>query len=1225
MYLKKLQLHGFKTFANKTEFFYDSGITAIVGPNGSGKSNIADAVRWVLGEQRYSLMRGKKTEDVIFAGSSGRPGMGFAEASITFDNTERKLPIDFSEVIITRRAYRTGENEYYINKARVRLKDIHEVVNQISSNYTVITQGMVDAALSQKPEERRSLFEDAAAIGHYNTRRIEAEERLNKTQENMRRISDLLAEIGPRMKGMEKHARLAEEYYALQEELQTLFRRWYGYRWRGTNRTLVAAKRTEQQAQSELEKCNLDMESLKLQSNAARTRQNELRVKLAGLHQDSSTLHTRAQQLQQQVAVEREKLNGLSRQRDSHQQELVSLRMLAEENTRRYANLELEFKAVKSEISEADTKVATQETALKEKTLGTSRIETAWAQKRDEVLKILNRLDSLQQQTAQQVKRREELARQQAHYYEVRDNTLARQKELQQEIDVARNSLNAFEKEVNALTVRRKSEEVELNSTTEAIRLKERQAQDLRNNLDSTRSRLNLLQDLQNSFAGLHSGVKAVMQATKRNKNPLGGILGLAANLLEAPVELELAIETALGGHLQDIVVDRWADAEDAIRFLKEGGQGRATFLPLDSLKSQNSGRLEDRIFRTEGVRGLATGLIRFAEKYRSVYEQLLGRWLVVDDLKVARRILPDLPIGWNAVTLGGETVRGGGAVTGGTLGRERAESGMLMRERELRELPVKLAALEKQIAEGAQELSKLQVQLSTRKQQIANTERETRQMNDTLQKAQGKLSNLSGQAERLAHELKVREETSQNLARESAVLDEQETTINTGKETALKQREQTQAEVASLEKSLHSAKEAEQKERDKLTALRTANALFEQRIKSAESNLQFARTERDRVIGQVKAREEQIKELENQNNALQHSLETAQGELAKLSEQLEALRAEIAPYERQLEALELEQVQSDKRWREMSTHMLQLEASHSRATLEVQRLEAELETLQVQANADLAPSMVGEQGEQAQVNPADWIELLELGEDEARQLHERIEQSRVRLRRIGVVNPLAMQEYNETSTRHSFLSRQLEDLEEATRSLRELIKELNQLTQLRFSETFTKVAEAFSKYFAQLFNGGSAKLFLTTPDNLADTGIEIVAQPPGKKQQNLVLLSGGERALTAVALLFALLEVNPTPFCILDEVDAALDEANVRRFCETLKVLAARTQFIVVTHNRGTIEAARTIYGISMGSDSVSKTISLRIDEVSKFRQKYDKSLRSAETTTDPSLISKN
>jgi len=1204
MYLKKLQLQGFKTFASKTEFLYDSGITAIVGPNGSGKSNIADAIRWVLGEQRYSMLRGKKTEDVIFAGSALKAGMGFAEASITFDNSDAHIPLEFNEVTVTRRAYRSGENEYYINKSRVRLKDVQETVSKISSTYSVITQGMVDAALSQKPEERRSLFEDAAAIGHFNVKKAEAEDRLNKTQDNMQRVADILAEIGPRLKSLEKSAKQAEEYYGLQEDLQTMFRRWYGYRWRKIQLQGVEARQKEQQAGVSLQECELNLEALKEQTATARHRQNERRAVLVKLHRDSSTLHNRAQQLQQQVAVDRERLNGLNRQQEGQKGELVNLRIQAEGNAARLDELEREFQAIKADQQEIAGRVGEQEQAQKAKATETRQVEEKLTRRREEVMRQGHRLETLQNRLGQLAQRRAELTRQQEQYFQQRDTAIARQGEVGQELTTAESTLTAFEAELTKLAARRQEIERETTTTNEALRQHERNLQDFRAKREANRSHLELLNRLQSSFAGLHSGVKSVLQAGQGQNPKLKGVLGLVANLLAAPADLEVAIETALGGHTQDIVVESWAEAEAAISFLKSSGSGRATFMPLDSLKDNGPGNIERKVLKTAGVRGIASDLIEYDNKHRAVYEQLLGRTLIVEDLQVARAILSSLPTGFTAVTLGGELIRSGGSVSGGATGKDRAEGSMLLRERELRELPKQITTLEKQIAEEATSLSQRQGQLATLRQQLAEQEREIAQMNRSQQQAREKLAGLKAQADRLTAELKLREENHQSLAREVVGLDEQERGIKQEQKEAEKLRTEAQTGVKTLERESRLAHSVEQDEREKLAALRTTAALAEQRLKNSESNLQYGRAEQKRLAEQIAGREGQLAQLDKQRATLQTDLEQAQAEFSKLGGQLDRLRAEINPLEKELEALEKEQTESEKRWNSLSSTLLTLEAGHSRAELESQRVQNDLENLLVQVSTDLAPSLIAEQGENFQVDPAEWAELLELSSDEAKQLQERIEQHRGKLRRIGVVNPLALQEYKETNTRHAFLSGQLADLEQAALSLRSLIKELDTLTQQKFGETFELVATEFSKYFGLLFNGGSAKLFLTDPENLAQTGIEIIAQPPGKRQQNLALLSGGERALTAVALLFALLEVNPTPFCVLDEVDAALDEANVNRFCETLQKLAARTQFIVITHNRGTIESARTIYGISMGADSVSKTISLRVDDVAKFRQ---------------------
>lgn len=1231
MYLKKLQLQGFKTFANRTEFQFDTGMTSIVGPNGSGKSNIADAIRWVLGEQRYSTIRGKKTEDVIFAGSALKPAMGYAEASITFDNGDKILPLDFAEVTITRRAYRTGENEYFINKSKVRLKDITEAVSALSQTYTVITQGMVDAALSQKPEERRGLFEDAAAIGLFNLRKAEAEDKLTKTDNNMKRVADLVAEIKPRLKGLELHAKQAEEFYNLQSEQQRLLKRWYGHRWLTTQDELQLALKHENKAASALQTGKNELESLQARIAGIRNAQAECRKRLVEQHHASSDLHNRAQQLQQQVAVDQERLNGVIRQRENLQPEVLAVELAIESGSKRLAELEQEYAEIQGGQGDERENLGQQEAIVQERSRAVRTANEALNRKRDELAKLNSRLDNLKSRLTQLQERRHELARQEEKYLQGRQLSQNKQGELEAELAKALAAVGATEEEVRKINDNRRAAENELNTATERARQHERLLAEARTKLEGTKSRLELLNRLQASFTGYYGGVKAVMQAAqpgKDGKSRLLGVRGLVANLMQVPAELEVAIETAMGGHLQDIVVESFRDAESGIALLKSSGQGRATFLPLDSLKSFGTSNPGRNVISYSGVRGVATDLIEYQPEYNLVYEQLLGRVLVVEDLKVARQILSDLPNGWTVVTLGGETVRSTGAVTGGGSGKEQA-GGMLMRERELRELPQAIARLEKQIQTEAAALATEQNSISSIKQRLNSLDREIQQLNRTQQQTRDKLNQLHSQTNRLSDEMRIREESHQAIVREQGELDQRERDIEQERQTSEQQRDLAQSQLKDFEREVRVAQAAEHDEREKLAALKTAYALSEQRLKTAENNLKVARLEQSRRQEQLRNRQDQLAKLEWQEQQLHTLLQTAQAELNVVSEQLDALRTEIAPLEAELQTLEQNYFEQERRWNELGSSLLALEASFGRASLETQRIQGELETLKFKAADDLAPTLTAINGASSEISAEVWnnvvlVDASKLAERDLATLATRIEQLRGKLRRIGAVNPLAMQEYREAKERYEFLSTQLADLEQTAQSLRQLIKELDTIIQQKFAETFDKVAKHFHKYFGLLFNGGTAKLTLTEPDNIASTGIEILAQPPGKRQQNLSLLSGGERALTAVALLFALLEVNPTPFCVMDEVDAALDEANVGRFCQTLKQLADRTQFIVITHNRATIEAARTLYGISMGADSISKVISLKVEEAVKFKDKpiINNPAKNTNTKIQPVLV---
>jgi chromosome segregation protein len=1229
MYLKRLQIQGFKTFAQKSEFLYDTGITAIVGPNGSGKSNIADAIRWVLGEQRYSSLRGRKTEDVIFAGSAMKAPMGFAEASITFDNSDRLLPLDFNEVTITRRAYRSGENEYYINKSRVRLKDVIEAVTPLSQTYTVITQGMVDAALSQKPEERRGLFEDAASIGLYNLKKTEAENSLSKQQDNVRHITAMVAEIEPRLKTLERHARQAQEYYTLRDELQILLKRFYGDRWRKLQTHLHEAKKQESLANLRLDNARRELETAQSEMSESRHIQSQKRVALAELHRRSSDLHNRARSLQQQVAVDQERMNGLLRQREGLEQDCVNLNVQLENNQKRLAEVEQEHNALVQEGQSDGGRVAAQEAVVREYATQQTNAEKNLERHRQEVARQQSRLDNIRQRFSQLAERRTQLIAQQEQYLQNRQGVLDRQAEIEGEIATLEALRAGLDEELFRLNERRKAADAELTAATDAIRQSERAAQEARAKRDSAKSRLELLNRLQTSFAGLYGGVKAVMQASSNQQPKLSGVHGLVSNLLQAPADLEVAIEVALGGHLQDIIVEKFEDAERAINLLKTSGAGRATLLPLDNLRSGNPLN-PGRALNLPGVRGVASDLVQYEEKYRPVYEQLLGRILVVENMQTGRTALREAGGGWTAVTLDGEILRAGGAVTGGASGKEkdRAEGSILMRERELRELPAEIARLEKQIANHATALSQAQAKQAAARQQIAEIEREVKGVTSQQTGQRDKIGALRGQIDRLNSELRVREENQRGVTQELANLDETNTRLIAEQTEVSETREKLQSQTPDLENAVATAASAALVEREKLTTLRTTAALAEQRLKNSQSAVNFARAEVERAKAGLQTRRQNLTDLQNQVAMLQTNLTGVQHDLSEFSRQIEALVADIKPLEDELAELEHAQAEHEENWRDLSSHLLSLEGAHGRAVLETQRLTDEIETLRRRAADDLAPTlqddgsvMEDNAAQITEINPAEWEELLALTDKEAVQLAERVESLRGKLRRIGAVNPLAVQEFTETSKRYEFLTGQLQDLEKTSAALRGLIEHLDRITQEKFGETFNKVATAFHKYFGLLFNGGTAKLTLTRPDNLAETGIEILAQPPGKKQQNLSLLSGGERSLTAVALLFALLEVNPTPFCVLDEVDAALDEANVGRFCETLRLLAKNTQFLVVTHNRGTIEAARTIYGISMGADSVSRIMSLRVDEVTDFKTHGARLKKAAPVAVSPQL----
>ena len=1183
-------------------------MSAIVGPNGSGKSNCADALRWVLGEQRYAALRGKRTEDIIFAGSSKKAALGLAEVSVTFDNSDRTLPLDFAEVTITRRAYRNGENEYFINRSRVRLKDVLEATAPLAQSYSLITQGMVDAALSLRPEERRSLFEDAAEVTTYNNRKSEAEGRLNRTEENIERVADVLAELVPRMTTLEKQAQQAKDFYGVQEALLADLAVWYRHQWQRAQNDLNAALAAEERAKRHLDAGKAELARLAETIAVLRADAGERRARLAERHHESSGLHTRAQAVQQEIAVAHAHQGGVGKQGESLQVEIAELRVSIGAADRRVADIEAAITDLVN-IYEAEKGAGAVHEADLARTQAQSRVARQAAQAQQEIVARLNTVIENARNRLQSIgERRVQLAAQTEQLARVRAAAQTRQADVGRETETAEQDARILERAVVEAHMRMQAARAaETEAETHARQIEQKMG-DKRSQRDQIRARLDVLTRLQTSFAGYYGGVRAVMQAAQKDAK-LGGIVDIVAALMEAPADLETALETALGGHLQDIVVETWRDAEAAIAFLKTSRAGRATFLPLDSLKPSTPALLPKPLEKIAGVRGIAADLIRYDVRLRPVYQQLLGRSLVVDDLPTARQALPMLQSGWMCVTLDGEIVRSGGAVTGGAAGNEgQGGSALLMREREARELPRQITKLEKEIATLTAERDAARTRAVECRTQAAEADTQERNHARQLQDATRKVASLQAETRRIADELRLREESGQQAQREQQELDGRETGLKN--DIAANERARTEAEtrVRQANADVGAMQRDEEEARERVGRQRTAIAVAEQRTAAQKATLAQEKSIRARLTGQLAEREQRYANLDVQRRAHDATLATLTVEQRDLTAQIERLSTIIKPLEAEVARLDDDLTASAAGRSDLSTDLLARETRHGQAAVEVQRARGSIETLESRATEDflaLAPDGNNPLVEGWRATLSDDESLTDAN---IRKLNERITGLRGKMRRLGAINPLAVKEYTEAAERHEFLTMQIADLQQAAKALRTLIKELDAVTRQQFAATFARVAEAFERYFTLLFNGGTAKLTLTDPDNIHTSGIDILAQPPGKRLQNLAALSGGERALVADALLFALLEVHPTPFCVMDEVDAALDEANVGRFCDILKRMSAKTQFIVITHNRGTIEAAGTIYGVTMGADSVSKVISLRVEQAVAYAHASDK-----------------
>ncbi len=1193
--LTKLEVHGFKSFATRTTLVFEQGITAVIGPNGSGKSNVSDAVRWVLGETSQNALRSRRTDDVIFAGGSGRAPLGMAEVTVTFDNSTGWLPSEFTEVTITRRAFRGGDSNYLINGRRVRLRDVHHLVASLGQSYTVVGQGLMDAALSQRPEERRGLFEHAADLAGLRMKAAEAERNLTEVDANSTRLNDLLSELEPRLKTLERNARQARDWQSVRDTLLMIQRTHY----RSLYTAVAEATRAAQEIAKQAETAVVAGEA-RLATHVASElahRQGLERATHAlerfGAHLQATS--EEAQRVGHQRDLAGERLLALSRRR----QDMADTQAGLDEQA---ATMATELAGVVSQTAAVETSVAAAREAIAALRRETAEVSTRRADHEREVERLRRDLrDSERQATDQQ--------RQAALLEQRRDLDAAELTRHERAIAeragrimAATADLTTHDRDVAG----QQAAEAELTTRLAAIAERERTAaaavgaarQELAGadrQLGEAAARHRALQQMHDSGAGLHAGVRAVVQAARTGE--LSGIRGTVGELIALPPRYDTAIEVALGGHLQDIVVDRWADAEAAIAHLRRVRAGRATFQPRETVRGRGGRGRPDAALRQPGVHGVASDLIETDEEFAGIAEALLGRTIVVDDLPVARSILGDLPTGFSAVTLGGDVARTGGSVTGGAAVRE---TGTLARERELRELPELVAALAGQ-RQGCLDALAVAEEIPTKiAAESRAVEADLAGLRTMARERAGQRSRLTAWLADLEREQLGAERRLAAIRQSIASRDDEQAAMSAAEATLAEDRSGLQTRLEGAETALAEVGSAATTAERAIADHQRDLATLEERLRAEHRRQASLTAQRQALQDELATRAERSSTLDGEIAALRGQRQRLERETSALESQLATAREQRQPLDAAVRAAQIAltrvtgQIDTERR------AQLGHERARGEAGRGLERTRADLTAIELRIVDDLQLDDPAEILVTAEPAPTDGDVAagLPMPTDPERE----IARLRERLRRIGYVGDDAIGEFERESSHHAFMREQLDDVQQAAVALRRLLAELHATMRERFDETFGRVAAAFSDAFAELFGGGSARLVMTSAESSgtggAAGGIDIVAQPPGKRSQNLSLLSGGERSLTAAALLIAILRVNPTPFCLLDEVDAALDEANVVRFRAQLQRLSQDTQVIVITHNRGTIEIANTLYGITMGADGVSKMLSLRMEE---------------------------
>ena len=1184
MYLKALEIQGFKSFPDKTVLNFGEDITAIVGPNGSGKSNISDAIRWVMGEQNSRQLRGAKMEDVIFGGTEKRRAMGFAQVTLVIDNTEHIFNRDEAEVAVTRRYYRSGESEYYINRQSVRLKDVNELFMDTGmgrEGYSIIGQGKIDEILSVRSDDRREVFEEAAGISKYRHRKEESERKLQRTEENLVRINDKITELELQVEPLRKQAETAKKYLVLRDELRTLeISVWLEnlQKLKADRLKLQAdfetAQADQKKAQDELDRVYAQAEecSRLLHENDCAAEEKRGRISALesaiGEHESAAAVaRTTAQHHAETIErMDREMSESRSRTESLHEQMQVMARRM-EEIDASARTLENEIAALCEEMRGSSDAAAAAAAQLEQLRRREAQAVAGAAQAQAELSAITAGSDEIAQRTAELT---EELTQSEEKLTQIRREAAQNEKELlsaREEEQAAANIIGGHSLKMEGRQ-RRAKESIEQKNQ---LSLQEKTISD----------RIRLLSEMEKEYEGFSKAVKIVMRAAEART--LSGIHGPVGNLIHTDKDCSVAIEIALGGALQHIVVDTKNDGKNAIGLLKQRDGGRATFLPLDTIRGRSL--RENGLENEYGFVGIASELVRCDGRYGSVIENLLGATVVVEDLDCGIQMAKRHDNRFRIVTLDGQVINAGGSMTGGSVSRN---AGILSRSGELEQLHKKLKKIQSQLQEATllaesanRELQKAQYELEVARDQ-------QRQANDRVLTLEGRKNHYDMLIESLEQQQESLRIQKENLQKRSTDDAGRMDTIRRTIADFTARAEETREEIEMLQRRQETARQGLGEMTDRLTEKKAQQAALSAEGESARRSMEDLSRLRESLEGEHTDRESLRAQMEQAMAQARAEEERQQQEARELRGGIEEHRQALQKLSEEKMALETRRSQTDRLSRTCNDTLLNCER-------EVTRLEGKLN---------------GSALEEKQILDKLW-ERYELSHSDAQALRVELESVPKATRRIGelnreikglgAINIGAIEEFDRVNTRYTYLSDQRNDVEKAKEELLGIIEEITkQMTEI-FATQFEILKQSFQETFLELFGGGRATLELEDENDILRCGIEIKAQPPGKQLKTLSLLSGGEKAFVAIALYFAILKVHPTPFCVMDEIEAALDESNVVRYARYMRRIAGKTQFIVITHRRGTMEEADVLYGITMQERGVSTVLTANLNELSK------------------------
>lgn len=1182
MYLKCIEIQGFKSFANKLKFEFHNGITGIVGPNGSGKSNVADAVRWVLGEQRVKQLRGSSMQDVIFSGTEARKPMGYAYVAITLDNSDHQLPTDYKEVTVARRIYRSGESEYLLNGAPCRLREINELFYDTGigkEGYSIIGQGQIDKILSDKPEDRRELFDEAVGIVKFKRRKDTTLKKLASEKENLIRINDILAELEKQVPTLEKQAEKAKVFFKERDALKK----------RDVNLFLLENERNL----SELAKVKENEETILRDLTEARTTYEQT-------GQDYEAGRQQLSVLEEEIEAARNKITDASVVREKIEGDIK----VFEEQIRAAAGNAEHFKnrkeAVSADIDRArreEEEILVRKNGIDEKVETLRREQTksresasSCADKiirysrqvdlgKNEILRILSERATIKSSIASLTARQEENERRRQELSTGIEQAQSSQSEQTQIIADLRKQFEEVGNQIRALQSRQKEVEETIQGMKKRLGDEDEKLRAAQLRYHQEKSRLDALVNLAERYEGFGGSVRKVMQ----NRSSESGVIGVVADLFKTDKKYETAIEVALGGNIQNIVTEDTETAKRMIEMLKREKAGRATFLPLRGLGKPQEFK-NTRVLEEPGVIGLADSLVRCDDRYRPVAASLLGRIVIVDRFDNAAAVNKKYGHSVRMVTLEGELFVPGGAISGGAY---KNSSNLLGRRREMAELQEKMkeyaaetAAHQKAIDDIKSERTDLRVELERNRteQQEAFLRQNTVRMN--IARQQEKKKEAAGSAEELAKEQKHIEE--QKLELEASIKDAEERLA-----CSASREEKMNTAVSELEEKLKKLREEEGVQTQIL-------AKWDTEIEMILQQQSFEQKDLDRVREELERRGRELSEITEAIEQGDRVMKSGTDKIRQLKEELAGSEDIQDDGRRILKEKSEERDRLSKALQERIAQKESLSEQIHALDKESERLCARKERLQ-----EAVDVRVKYMWEEYEITLSDARELRDESLTDIAVLKKEITEIKGRIKSLGSVNVDAIEQYRELMERYTFLKGQHDDLTEAAESLEKIIEELEKSMRKQFQEQFSRIQEEFDKVFKLMFGGGKGRLELMEDRDILEAGVRVIAQPPGKKLQNMNALSGGEKALTAIALLFAIQNLKPSPFCLLDEIEAALDESNVVRFAEYLHKLTEHTQFIVITHRRGTMQEADRLYGITMQEKGVSALVSVDlIDE---------------------------